>query len=843
MIFSTPPPKARRQTKKAQATRVHTLAAAGEEGRALAATSAETPAPRTQETYDQLGDLFLKTSTTHPTAPTTPLQQDPAFQREVAQEVQKLLNRPAKLTAPGLFGTRLEHLAACAADPRALELLAWAASLLATGDAPASVFTALRRGEVVGLAKKDGGVKPLVIGACLRRLALRAVVRVRKEALCALAGAHQYGVGRPAGADRVARALRVLAKLRPDAVFIKLDLKAAFQLIRRGLAMGATAAALPELTNTLLAWYGSPSQHWWRTATGEFLEINSLEGFDQGCPLAAALFSAGLNAALLPFWDKARQHDTHMRLYAYLDDMYVVCSRDASLAILCELEGALTETGLVLNGSKTQLWCPGGLHGIPPTLPGKRVTSLEVLGAALKTHGDDQEAPVAAAGTGVALDKATGRLRDLWNRLAELQKAGLTKQAAAALLRTYAGSSSQHALRLERATDGQTKTYDQQLLRCWADLLERPLTDDSLPRLGLPLKLGGMGAQLATTRRDAAPWSSWAATLAGVAHDLGYEVLQDLLDQLPLLTAELNTLRSSLNAEGTRVPPEAPLGAALKTAGKQSQLVADIQRKTWKSLLASMGDDGAKATFRIAAGPGAGAFLLYPVCGECELEAPLWATSARRRLGLPHPAASEQELHRVSTTCCNVGRNGQRCGANLDASGRHSADCRPGGGVLKRHAGLEKAVAGLARRWHDVEPQLEQHLPELDQQNADGTTRRAVMDVVVPFIGGRQLIDVTVRQGDAGTRTAVRAAAAKDGVPSSRAEQEKHARYPVPELVAFAAEGCGRLGGEARSWLRIGASRQPADLQVRELTRAHRVISAVVQGQTARALRASAGLT
>ena len=186
----TPPPEARQQTKKAQATRVHTLAAAGEEGRALAATSAETPAPRTQETYDRLGDLFLKTSTTHPTAPTTPLQQDPAFQREVALEVKKLLNRPAKLTAPGLFGTRLEHLAACAADPRALELLAWAASLLATGDAPASVFTALRRGEVVGLAKKDGGVRPLVIGACLRRLALRAVVRVRKEALCALAGAH-----------------------------------------------------------------------------------------------------------------------------------------------------------------------------------------------------------------------------------------------------------------------------------------------------------------------------------------------------------------------------------------------------------------------------------------------------------------------------------------------------------------------------------------------------------------------------------------------------------------------------------------------------------------------------
>jgi len=178
----------------------------------------------------------------------------------------------------------------------------------------------------------------------------------------------------------------------------------------------------------------------------------------------------------------------------------------------------------------------------------------------------------------------------------------------------------------------------------------------------------------------------------------------------------------------------------------------------------------------------------------------------------------------------------------LDANGKHSADCLPGGGVLKRHIELEKAVAGLARRWHGVEPKLEQHITELDQQNADGTSRRAVLDVVVPFIAGRQLIDVTVRQGDAESRAAVRAAAAKDGLPSPKAEQEKHARYPAPGLVAFAVEGCGRLGGEARSWLRIGASTQPADMQVKELTRARRVISAVVQGQTARALRASAGL-
>ena len=114
--------------------------------------------------------------------------------------------------------------------------------------------------------------------------------------------------------------------------------------------------------------------------------------------------------------------------------------------------------------------------------------------------------------------------------------------------------------------------------------------------------------------------------------------------------------------------------------------------------------------------------------------------------------------------------------------------------------------------------------------------------VVAPLLGGRQLIDVTVRQGASGNGAARQAAARRDGVPSRRAEREKHARYPTNQLVAFAVEGCGRLGGEARAWLRRGASGQPDDVQVAELTRAHRIISAAVQGETARALRAAAGL-
>ena len=161
---------------------------------------------------------------------------------------------------------------------------------------------------------------------------------------------------------------------------------------------------------------------------------------------------------------------------------------------------------------------------------------------------------------------------------------------------------------------------------------------------------------------------------------------------------------------------------------------------------------------------------------------------------------------------------------------------------MRKHGTLEKGVAGLARRWYGVEPATEQRVPELDRILPDGRVLTAVLDVVVPLLSGRQLIDVTVAQGAAGTAADRLAASRRDGVPSRRAEAKKHERYPCRELVAFAVEGCGRLGGEARAWLRMGAAGQPPDTLVAELTRGQRIVSAAVQGETARALRSAAGL-
>ena len=52
----------------------------------------------------------------------------------------------------------------------------------------------------------------------------------------------------------------------------------------------------------------------------------------------------------------------------------------------------------------------------------------------------------------------------------------------------------------------------------------------------------------------------------------------------------------------------------------------------------------------------------------------------------------------------------------------------------------------------------------------------------------------------------------------------------------------GRLGGEAREWLKLQVRQLPADTWTHELTRAYKTVSCTVQSFMARQLRAASGL-
>ena len=139
--------------------------------------------------------------------------------------------------------------------------------------------------------KDSGEVRPLLIGSSYRRVGLKALMRVKKDRVVEAVGKHQYGVGRKGGVELLVKLLEAQAEVRPNAAFIKVDVKAALQKFSREVAFTEMEAHDPELAAVLRMWYTGEVKHLWRDAAGRFETICSNTGFDQGCPLSGGAFS------------------------------------------------------------------------------------------------------------------------------------------------------------------------------------------------------------------------------------------------------------------------------------------------------------------------------------------------------------------------------------------------------------------------------------------------------------------------------------------------------------------------------------------------------------------------
>ena len=607
------------------------------------------------------------------------------------------------------------------------------------------------------------------------------------------------------------------------------------------------SACEAEVASVLQTWYEGESTHLWRDISGHFHKVGSTKGFDQGCPLAAAAFAIGQRSVLDPFLQQLLQLDPNAKLFSYLDDTYLVIAKEVAARTLAALEQAFEPLGLKLNPTKTKLWSPSGRDGLPPQLYPHYTDALPVLGGELTTsEGHRDGALVHLGGHANGLEEVTERLREVWTALTKLSKAGLTRQAVAALLRNYAGPASQFVLQLEQPSDAQVLAYDNLLTSIWETLADRSFSDAAKQRLGLSTKLGGCGAQFAETRRHAAFWSMSCSTLEEVVAGTRFSTVADFLEVVPLLAAKLEAARQGLAQQGLAFNDGAALANAVRSSLRQGMLVQMIQKKTRDTLTCSLCPERA-AALRGAGGPGSAGFLQFPSEAATSMEDCWWSVALRQRLGLARAEASERELATVSDRCCcRAASTGNICNGLLDEDGFHAITEQSGGGVVVRHNRLARVVGSLVKRWRLQEPLYEQRVPTWDRANRRSTlantVEHAVLDIEFTDTNGRCWIDVSVRHPAAGDASALRAASRKDGEASRRAERAKHERYPGPQLVPFVVETPGRIGAEARFWLLSQVRALPDDAQSAELARAYKAISCAVQADVAKQLRRAAGM-
>ena len=305
--------------------------------------SDDTLAPTTAETFAKLGPLHPPAPADRRPAPTTdtpPLQVSTAAVRAAIQSF------PAG-SAAGPDGLRPQHLKdllmGSATDNPLLVAITDLTNMLLQGKTPESVRGALFGANLLAIAKKTGGIRPIAVGYVWRRLAGKVACNQVKAASAALLAPRQLGFGISGGAEAAVRAARrFLENMEHGQVFMKIDFRNAFNTLRRDCILEAVAKHFPELLPYITSTIGSPSD----LQFGDFV-IQSKEGAQQGDPLGPLKFC-------LVFKELLESLKSELVL-GYLDD--VATGGDAATVLndFMHLEAAARSLGLEMNRTKCEI--------------------------------------------------------------------------------------------------------------------------------------------------------------------------------------------------------------------------------------------------------------------------------------------------------------------------------------------------------------------------------------------------------------------------------------------------------------------------------------------------------
>ena len=427
----------------------------------------------------------------------------------------------------GLSGTRYEHLKSVLDD----EEQPWPVMGTRPSGTPGrtcpsqSPMQALCLGAVTALLKPNGRVRGIVTGDAIRRLVARTLAQMIGEEIMDACAPFQYALSTRSGMDCVGHVLRAAADMDDTLTVTYIDGVGAFDHIRRQAMLSklmwlpTACAMLPFVRLT----YGQPSVYIWQDDDGQTHEVHQGEGGEQGDPLMPHLYALGQHPALEDVRGQLRPSEA---IFAYLDDVYVLCQPDQATEVFNLLATALSaQAGVQVNLGKTKMWNKAGVQ--PP--------GAETIGPEVWVGGSN----VAPAHRGIVVlgsplgsqefigSHTDATLRDQQHPLELLPKLP-DLQCAWVLLNLCASPRSNHAL--STAPPHQSTSYaeghDASMWQCLLGVLGRdadaaqsasPMLDRARCIAQLPLRLGGLGLRSAVRGAPAAWWASWADVL-GLLH-------------------------------------------------------------------------------------------------------------------------------------------------------------------------------------------------------------------------------------------------------------------------------------------------------------------------------------
>jgi hypothetical protein len=257
-------------------------------------------------------------------------------------------------SAPGPSGWTYEHQRAVAlADPEAFSAILWLMNALVSGALPH--VQELLDSALIGTQKPGGGVRPIAIGDVWLRLASRCAMAACPDIGPGLAPL-QLGVGTRGGPQVLAQALKAGMEADPDCVTVKVDVRNAFNSVRRERVLSAVA----ELAPTLLpfAWwtYRQHSRLFVRGAPEGAAPLSSQRGVRQGDPCGMLYFGLALQGGL----ERIQQRHPACRVAAIADDIYLQGAPAQVQAAFRTLDAEVEDLGATVSMQKCGAYSTDG---------------------------------------------------------------------------------------------------------------------------------------------------------------------------------------------------------------------------------------------------------------------------------------------------------------------------------------------------------------------------------------------------------------------------------------------------------------------------------------------------
>ena len=806
---------ARRElTKQQKAARIEELIEEDELAKALK-TVLQSSGPNTNpERVHELRALFPSCRPEDVVTPTLSCW-DADFEARVEAAVQKLLMRLPRGSGAGPDGSRYEHWGGNSAAEVHVEPMARCMRMWLQGQAPEWAYASQRGGRLLALDKKDGGLRPLILCPVFRRIALRGLLASLKEDLGGYVGAAQYALGKKSGDVLLVRTMEAACATGSRNAVLSIDIRNAFGTMSRGWIAASLRRYAPKLEHIMPLLYATPTKHQW-AADGRCFDVVAGTGVDQGCPFSMLAFMIGLRAVQ----ENAARRMTEMGIdtvhLSYADDTYIVAA-EHHLAVVEQIwiEEA-RRAGMELAAHKRAVWTRGDGSQLPPSLQASLTSVLPVLGHTAER--DVLGATWVGVGEhgGLAWERCRVKLEGIMVELRTLMRAGLSKQSAQTMLRIWVAAVPQHVMRGALISDDLLEEMDKMISAWWADLLGcSDLSTTEHAQIHLPLYLGGLAAGGVRTRAAAAFLAGAAATYLPAAHTLGFHSVEQLLGHAPRFRTDAEAAADRLTHDGVREDVLGWMrGRMLARGNHQRQWTRAVHAATHAKILRS-GPTSQVLGCRSGGGVGASAFLQPPQCAADRVADAHFVTSVRARLGMPlWPPANPVRPAGTAPQCQHrPRRGGPCCGAQLDADGRHAAQCEVGGHVLDRHDDAVKLIARRLRQDTGAYVDTEQRRQELDYLDDEGKFVAARLDLVVVFCGVEYLLDVTYADVRTTDKDRLAARLRRDGAAADGAEDRKRRRYPTQSLVPIAIESGGRLGSAGLRWLRSVYGRAGASLE------------------------------